>query len=86
MSYCHSLKEKRSFVKKLIARVQQKFHVSTAEVGKHDLWQSTVIAFSVVGNDGAHIEGVLNNIIQFIEKNFVGHCEIVSINTELIAI
>ena len=35
----HSLKGKRRVLKQILARVKNKFNVSIAEVGDHDLWQ-----------------------------------------------
>lgn len=36
---CQSLKEKRSVVKSLKDRLHDRFNVSVAETGHHDLWQ-----------------------------------------------
>ena len=48
----HSLKAKRSLLRKLISRTQQKFSVVINEVGCHDLLQRAELGFSYVGNDG----------------------------------
>ena len=47
----HSLKEKRSVVKKILGRCRIRFPVSCAETGHHDVWQSAEISFAVVERD-----------------------------------
>ena len=41
--WVHSLKEKRMIVKSLIAKLQNRFHVSTAEIDEQDIHQIIVI-------------------------------------------
>ncbi|MFP4323272.1 MAG: DUF503 domain-containing protein [Anaerolineales bacterium] len=65
----HSLKEKRGRLKSLMAQVQKKFNVSTAEVGLHDVWQSATIGLCVVSTQRNHAEGMLENIIDWIEHH-----------------
>ena len=42
-SWVHSLKEKRMIVKNLIAKLQNKFHVSAAEIDEQNTHQIIVI-------------------------------------------
>jgi uncharacterized protein len=65
----HSLKDKRSVVKSVTARICHEFNVSCAEVDHHDVWQSAAIGVAVVSNDAAHIQDVLNHVIGWIERN-----------------
>lgn len=65
----HSLKQKRSVVKGLIARLHKTFNVSCAEVALNDAWQSAAIGVAVVSNSAAHAENVLENVIGWIEHN-----------------
>lgn len=74
----HSLKEKRSVLKGLIARVHKKFNVSCGEVEHHDVWQSTALGIAVVSTSAAHANNVLENVVTWIEENrpdliFIGH-------------
>ena len=78
----HSLKEKRKVVKSVVAKVQQKFNVSIAEVGNYDLWQSSQVGFCVVGNDKRFINSSLDKIIRFIED--LNSAEIVKSEIELL--
>jgi uncharacterized protein YlxP (DUF503 family) len=64
----NSLKGKRRILKRIIERVKHKFNVSIAEVGNHDLWQSSKIGFCMVGNDKRFINSALDKIIYFIEE------------------
>lgn len=65
----HSLKQKRSVLKGLIARLHKTFNVSCGEVDFHDVWGSTAIGVSVVSTSPVHAESVLNNVINWIEDN-----------------
>lgn len=80
----HSLKEKRRVVKGLLAKVRNKFNVSAAEVGAHDLWQRADIAVSAVGTDKAFVNSVLDHVMAFIEGQYVG--DISDFNIELISL
>ena len=64
----NSLKRKRQVIKQLVDRTKNKFNVSIAEVGDHDLWQRAKVGFTVVGNDKRHINSVLDTIKNFIEE------------------
>ena len=37
----HSLKDKRSIIRRVFAKLKQDFNVSVAELDYHDLWQRT---------------------------------------------
>jgi len=63
----HSLKGKRSVVRAIKARVQNKFNVSIAECDGHDLWQRVVLGLSQVGADQAHVDTCLREVVQFID-------------------
>jgi uncharacterized protein YlxP (DUF503 family) len=64
-----SLKEKRSVLKGLIARVHKQFNVSCAEVALHDVWQSSALGVAVVTTTAAHADQVLQNVVTWIEHN-----------------
>ncbi|MFT4300045.1 MAG: DUF503 domain-containing protein [Aeromicrobium sp.] len=56
----HSLKQKRSVVRPLVAEVKRRFAVSVAETGHLDLYRRTEIGVSVVAADRAHVAEVLD--------------------------
>ena len=72
VSHAHSLKEKRSAIRKMKDRVRSKFCVELAEVGGLDTWQRAVLGFAVVSNDRDHSEAVAEKVIRFIEELGVG--------------
>jgi len=63
----HSLKGKRSILRTIKARVQQKFNVSIAECDDHDIWQRTILGVSQVGADQQHVDRCLREVVSFIE-------------------
>lgn len=65
----HSLKQKRSLLKGLIARIHKQFNVSCAEIALHDVWKSSTIAIALITNSAPHAQHVLENIAFWIEKN-----------------
>ncbi len=56
-----SLKEKRSVVKSLKDRLHDRFNLSVAETGQHDLWQRAEITACVVATDRRLADSVLSN-------------------------
>jgi uncharacterized protein len=62
-----SLKEKRRIVKSILSRLPRQFNVAVAEIDKHDVWQSAVIALVTVGNDTAYLHGLLEKSVTWIE-------------------
>lgn len=65
-----SLKEKRSIIKSMLARMHNTFNVSAAEVDFHDVWQSSLIGVAVVTNATAHADSVLDSVIKWIETHY----------------
>ncbi len=64
-----SLKEKRSVLKSLIARLHKQFNVAVAEVDLNDVWQSAALGVAVVSTSSAHGEAVLEQLLRWIEHN-----------------
>ena len=67
---CASLKEKRSRLKPLLARLHREFNISVAEVDRQDAWQEAVIACAMVSNDDAHTQRSLQNVARWIESSW----------------
>jgi len=61
-----SLKDKRGVVKSISARVKNKFDVSVAEVGDHDLWQLATLGICCISNDKRYTNEVLSKVVNFI--------------------
>lgn len=56
----HSLKEKRSVVRPLVAELHRRFAVSAAESGHLDLHRRAAVGIAVVAADRAHVVEVLD--------------------------
>lgn len=67
---CQSLKEKRSRIKPLLARLHREFNISVSEVDRQDTWQNTVIACALVSSDAAHIQRSLQQVARWVEANW----------------
>ena len=67
--WVHSLKEKRMIVKSLIARLQNKYHVSAAEVDEQDTHQILVIGVSAIVPHNAMADSLMDDISLFVEEN-----------------
>ena len=65
-----SLKDKRSVVKSLIARLRQQFNLSVAEVDDHELWQIATISLACVSNRNDRVDEVLSAAISLIGRDF----------------
>jgi uncharacterized protein YlxP (DUF503 family) len=63
----HSLKGKRGALKRIQARVANQFNVSVAECGDHDLWQSAVLGFVLIGTHKEIVEKTLHRIVSFVD-------------------
>jgi uncharacterized protein YlxP (DUF503 family) len=68
----HSLKEKRSLVRPLIADLRRKFEVSVAEVDHLDLHRRAGIGVALVAADRAHVVELLDTV----ERRVVYHPEV----------
>lgn len=65
--WVHSLKEKRMVVKSLITQLQNKFHVSAAEVDEQDTHQIIVIGVAVIVPNNSLADSLMEEISQFVE-------------------
>ncbi len=57
----HSLKQKRSVVRPVVAELRRRFAVSAAEAGHLDLHRRAVLGVSVVAADAGHVVDVLDS-------------------------
>ncbi len=76
-----SLKEKRSTVKSIVAKVQKRFNVSISEVGSNDKWQMVELGISTVGNDRRFVNSALDNILSYLDALYLG--EIIDSSIEM---
>ena len=67
---CGSLKEKRAFIKPLLARLHREFNVSSAELDLQDAHQQAVIGCAMLGNEAAHLQAALETVRRWVEANW----------------
>jgi uncharacterized protein YlxP (DUF503 family) len=77
-----SLKEKRSIIKGLLARLRNQINAGVAELDAHDIWGKAVIGLSTVSNSEAVIRGIFREAEQLV-NHFPG-IEIVDISVSLL--
>lgn len=65
---CRSLKEKRSRIKPLIARLRKEFNVSVAEMDYQDIWQEALLMVATVSNHQEHSQRSLQAVANWIER------------------
>lgn len=75
-----SLKDKRSVVKSLIAKIRSKLNVSAAETGLQDEWNRCELGFSCVTNETSHAESILSSVINYVDND--GRVEIIDSYSE----
>ena len=68
-TWVHSLKEKRMIVKSLVAKLQNKFHVSAAEIDEQDTHKIIVIGVAVIVPHNAYADSLMDEISLFVEEN-----------------
>ena len=67
--WVHSLKEKRMIVKSIVAKLQNRFHVSAAEVDEQDTHQIIVIGVAAIVPDNALADSLMDEISSFVEES-----------------
>lgn len=73
----HSLKQKRSILRPLIADLSRRTEAAAAEVDSHDLHRRTVIGVSVVAREAAHVREVLDRA----DRTVWAHPEVTVVST-----
>ncbi|HEY3376898.1 MAG TPA: DUF503 domain-containing protein [Armatimonadota bacterium] len=77
-----TLKDKRQVVRSLLARIRNAFNVSAAEVGELNAHTRTALGFAVVANDKAYVHGMLERIVDLIERE--GRVVLIGYETEFV--
>ncbi|MGB9521166.1 MAG: DUF503 domain-containing protein [Anaerolineales bacterium] len=67
---CSSLKEKRSRLKPLLARLHREFNISIAEMDFQDTWKDALLAIALVSNDHGHTQRSLQAVCDWIEEKW----------------
>lgn len=80
---CVSLKDKRSRIKPLLARLHREFNLSAAELGLQDAHQEALLGFATLSADPAQNTRLLQQAAEFVESHFVD-VEVVENHIELL--
>lgn len=67
--WVHSLKEERMVVRSLVAKLQNRFHASVAEINEQDTHQIIVIGVAAIVPFNAMADHLMDEICGFIEAN-----------------
>lgn len=67
---CKSLKEKRSRLKPLIARLHREFNVSVAELKQQDEWDEAIIGCALISNEQQYSHSALQTIVHWLQRNW----------------
>ncbi len=78
-----TLKEKRSAVQPVLARIRGRFHCTAAEVADLNDAGRATIAVACISNESAHCDAMLQAIASFAEHERLD-VELLSVSTELI--
>lgn len=79
--WVHSLKEKRMIVKSLTAKIQNRFHVSAAEVEAQDVHQTIVIGVASIVPHRAQADRFAQEVQRFVEEST--EAQVMDVQTEL---
>jgi uncharacterized protein YlxP (DUF503 family) len=70
LSGCKSLKEKRSRLKPLMARLHREFNISVSELDQQDKWDESILGCVIISNDHRFSQSSLQTVIAWINKNW----------------
>ncbi len=79
----HSLKGKRQIVHSITGRLQNRFHVTAAEVDGQGLWQVSTIGLAYVSNRADHARETIDRAIAFVLESYPD-IEILGVQVEVI--
>lgn len=77
-----SLKEKRSLMRRLFARISKELNAGIAEVGHNDAWNSAQIAITTVNLSEAVVRGIFRKAESLAESTL--GVEVIDINISLL--
>lgn len=63
----HSLKEKRSIVKRMIHKLKNESNVAVSELAFHDVWNQIRIGIVTISNERTHAEQVMQSVLKTID-------------------
>lgn len=64
----HSLKDKRSVLKKVITKLRRDFNIAITELYFHDLWQRTKFGIVTISTSYTHAEQMIQEVLRVIDE------------------
>lgn len=80
--WVHSLKEKRREIKRLLACMITKFHVSAVEAEHQDVHQTIVLGVAIAAGDRAQADSIMDHILTCMET--ATQAEITDVQREIL--
>lgn len=68
LPYSHSLKEKRSVLRKMRDRLRARFNVAVAELDHQDVWQRATLGIVSISDRQDLLEAVFNQVLAEAER------------------
>lgn len=68
LPHCHSLKEKRNLLRKVLERTRSRSGFSISEIEHQDLWQRSRLGAVTIGPDARKLEKVARQLVEDIEN------------------
>lgn len=78
----HSLKDKRSVVKRVTQRISNRFNVSVCELDQHDIWKNATLGLAAVSKDKEVVDRTLAAVEAFLDS--FGDFQVVSFKVEIL--
>lgn len=63
----HSLKQKRSVIKRVIAKLRRDFNVAVTELDYHNLWHRTKLGIVTISTSKTHAEQIIQEVLRIID-------------------
>lgn len=67
---CHSLKEKRSLIKPVLARLQREFNIAAAEMDHLDSHAEATIQCAALSTSNREVQAYLQHVLDFIPEHW----------------
>ncbi len=68
--HCSSLKEKRSHIRPILARLHREFNVAAAEMDLQDVWQDAIVGCVTISNDAILNRKLLQQALDFTARTW----------------
>lgn len=82
----YSLKDKRKVVRSIVEKTRHRFNAAVAEVDEQDVYNRARIGVSVVANDRAFANSMIDKILDTIEDQAIGRAHVLDSSLEIITV